>query len=167
MANTTYSFADHIITISSPAYLAFPVNGQGIGECNVAYSDANSIQERSADGSVVTSKIVADNGTINMVIQQTSELNRWLLGLFNALYKLPSNYWTSIQISIRAINSGDTVICTGVCFERRGEKPYQAQAQMITWPFLATKISQNGSILQGLNPGTQPILNTSAAILNL
>lgn len=167
MATTSYSFTDHIITISSPAYAAFVLNGQGIGELNITYANDNSIQDNAADGSVMTSKIKADNGTISITMQQTSELHKWLIGLFNALYALPSNFWISTNISIRALNSGESIICTGVCFSKRADKPIQAQGQMITWNFMAAQISQNGSILQGLVPGNSPILNTSAAILNL
>lgn len=167
MPTTSYSFTDHIITISSPAYAAFILSGQGLGECNVTYANDNTIHDNAADGSVMASKIKADNGSVSITMQQTSDLHKWLLGLFNALYALPSNFWISTQISIRAINSGEVVLCTGVSFAKRADKPIQAQGQMITWNFLAAKISQNGSLVQGLNPGSQPSLNTSAAILNL
>jgi hypothetical protein len=150
MPTTTYSFTDHIITITSPVYKAYSLNGQGLGEVNISYANDNTMHDNSADGQVMVSKIISNNGTVNMTLQQTSELNKWLFGAFNKLYALPSNFWTSISITIRSIASGDVVTCTGVSFTKRSDKPYQAQGQMITWNFMAAKIDMLGTLAQGL-----------------
>lgn len=150
MATTTYSFTDHIITIASPAYAAYVLSGQALGELNLSYTNDNTAHDVAADGSVMVSKIISNTGTASLTVQQTSELNKWLLGLFNALYALPSSYWPTINITIRNIASGSVTTCTGVSFSKRSDKTYQAQGQMYTWNFMCARIDQQGSILQGL-----------------
>jgi hypothetical protein len=121
---------------------AFNMNGQGVGEINIAYSDDNSTHQRGADGSVMVSKITADNGTISITTQQTSALNTYLIKLFKALKFGPTSIWAGMTITVDTTRgTAEKITCTGVSFAKRADRPYQAEGQMITWNFMAANIS--------------------------
>lgn len=149
MANvSTYSFNDIIMTIAHPTYPAFVLNGQGVGEVTIAYPNDNTAQELAADGSVMISKIAADNATVAITMQQTSSLHTWLKGLFNFLNISPAALWAGASIHIQSVSGGfDNITLTGVSPTKRADQPYQKLAQMVTWNFMAANGQTFGSIV--------------------
>lgn len=141
MADTVYSFADYNFNIISPIG-TYSVQGKGIGSATVTMSTAKSVQSVGADGSVMTSKIAGDNGTIAIQVQQTSGLNTFLTKLYNALKAAPSSVWTSTQILITNSVQKEVCTCLGCSPENLAEKQMQAEGQMITWTWLAQNIQQ-------------------------
>lgn len=139
MTTTTYSFSDINLVINPFGRPAFTINGQGVGEVNIAYANDNTSHELAADGSVMVSRITANNGTISISAQQTSRLHGWLMGLFNALNdpQTPAALWASIRIDITTLTGlQDNKNFTGVSFTKRADQPYQQQGQMVTWNFM-------------------------------
>lgn len=140
MATTTYSFADVNATFKFPGSPAFPVNGQGIGELTIAYSQDNSTHELAADGSVMVSKIAANNASITVTCQQTSSLHNYLKAAFNFLRQSPSLVWAQGLVSINSVNGiHDSIVCAGVSFTKRSDQPYQQQGQLVTWNFMSAE----------------------------
>ena len=141
MANTTYSFADYNINIVSPIG-TYSVQGNGIGSATVTMATTKSTHEVGADGSVMTSKIAGDNGSVSIQVQQTSGLNTYFMKLYNVLKTSPSSVWTSTQILITNNVQKEVCTCIGCSPENLPEKPMQAEGQMITWTWLCQDIQQ-------------------------
>lgn len=141
MADTTYSFADYNITIISPIG-KYSLQGNGVGSVTVSMSTTKSTHSVGADGSVMTSKIAGDNGTLAFSVQQTSGLNTYMTKLYNTLKAGSSSIWTSTSVLITNNAQNETVTAIGCSPENLPEKPMQAEGQMITWTWLAQNIQQ-------------------------
>lgn len=141
MSDTVYSFKDYNINIVSPLG-SYSVQGEGIGSATVTMSTTKSVHSVGADGSVMTSKIAGDNGTIAIQVQQTSGLNTYMTKLYNLLKTAPSSVWTATQILITNSVQKEVVTAIGCSPENLAEKPMQAEGQMITWTWLAQNIQQ-------------------------
>jgi hypothetical protein len=136
-----YSFSDISFVISHPAYGQFIAQGEGIGSINIAMTNDVSVQEVAADGAIMTTKIKADNGTINLSILQTSSLNKYLTGLFNYLKTASTAEWENATMTINAPTIEQTTVATRVSFQKYADKSYQQQGQMVTWAFLSAAIN--------------------------
>lgn len=141
MADTTYSFADYNFSIVSPIG-TYSVQGNGVGSATVTMATTKSVHSVGADGSVMTSKIAGDNGTVAIQVQQTSGLNTFMTKLYNTLKASPSSVWTSTQILITNSVQKEVCTCIGCSPENLPEKPMQAEGQLITWTWLAQNIQQ-------------------------
>lgn len=139
--NTTYSFADYNFNVIS-VLGTYSVQGKGIGSATVTMSTAKSVQTVGADGSVMTSKIAGDNGTIAIQVQQTSGFNTFMTKLYNTLKASPSSVWTSTQFTITNSVQKEVCTCIGCSPENLPEKPMQAEGQLITWVWLGQNIQQ-------------------------
>lgn len=155
MPYTTYSFNDVKMVISNPNFNAFTLNGQGVGEININWSNENSSHNLAADGSVMINKIAADNGTLTISAQQTSMLHQWLKDLFNFLKNSPSNVWASSRIDLSSIAGYDNGQFSGVTFAKRSDVPYQQQGQLVTWTFLFASGQIMGSAAPNIALSTQ------------
>lgn len=143
MSTTTYSFSDVTLVISHPAMGQYIANGAGIGNINTTMATDRTTHDLSGDGSVMISKIKGRNGSHSISVQQTSELNKWLLKLYNYLENAPTNQWAAISIVQRAPSMQDLITSTGVSFQKLPDKPYQAQGQQVTWNFMAADVQQD------------------------
>lgn len=141
MADTTYSFADYNFTIVSPIG-TYSIQGNGVGSASITMSTTKSTHSVGADGSVMTSKIAGDNGTIAIQVQQTSGLNTFMTKLYNTLKTAPSSVWTSTQFLITNKVQKEVCTCIGCSPENLPEKSMQAEGQLITWTWLAQNIQQ-------------------------
>ncbi|SFE43482.1 Protein of unknown function [Paenibacillus algorifonticola] len=142
MAYSTYSFEDISCTISHPQFGQFVANGTGIGSISTVMTTDRSAHDLAADGVVMVSRIKARNGTHAISAQQTSELNRWLLRLFNFLDSQSTAQWARITITMRAPQMGEMITSTGVSFQKLPDRPYQQQGQQVNWTLMAANISQ-------------------------
>lgn len=141
MSDTVYSFADYNFTIISPIG-TYSVQGNGIGSATVTMATTKSVQSVGADGSVMTSKIAGDNGTVAIQVQQTSGLNTFMTKLYNTLKGATSSVWASTQFLITNTVQKEVCTCIGCSPENLPEKPMQAEGQLITWTWLAQNIQQ-------------------------
>ncbi len=143
MSYSTYSFGDVSAVISHPDFGQHTISGEGIGSISVKMSNDVTMHDVASDGNVMVSKINANNGTIEISVQQTSNSNKWLTRLYNYLKTASTSKWAGIKVTIRAKTMEDLIVGTGVSFQKRADRPYQAQGQTITWELLAADISQD------------------------
>lgn len=141
MADTVYSFKDYNINIVG-LIGSYSTMGEGLGSLTVTMTTAKSAHSVGADGSVMTSKIAGDNGTLAITCQQTSALNTWLVKLYNACMIAPSSAWTSTQILVTNNVQKEVLTAIGCSFEKLADRPMQAEGQMITWNILAQNVTQ-------------------------
>lgn len=142
MPTSVYSFSDITMTISHPAVGQYVASGVGLGSITTSMTTDRSTHDISADGSVMVSKIKGRNGSHAISVQQTSDLNKWLLKLYNYLEFAPTFQWARATIVIRSPSMGDLILSTGVSFQKLPDKPYQAQGQQVTWSLMAADIQQ-------------------------
>ena len=148
MANPTlYSFADVVGSITNPVIpVPFIFSGQiGVGHFTVGYTTVRSQMDVSADGAVMISSILGNNGHFSVEAQQTSSVHAFLFDLFNLLTTAQQlgdvSNWAATQVVINAIVNKTTHILTGVCFEKPPDTPYGSQGARITWPLLAANVA--------------------------
>lgn len=137
---TTYSFEDLTGFIAHPLVAGYRFNGQGVGEVTVSMATEKSAHDVAADGSVMVSKILGDNGQVSLSCQQTSSLHKWLLAYYNAIKLAPTNQWAAATILLRNASDGTSHMCNGVSPQKIPDKPYQAQGQRVTWVFMCADI---------------------------
>ena len=75
---TTYSFADVSFVMSHPAVGSFTFTGEGVGSISFNMANDSTVHDAAADGSIMISKILAENGAFVLNIQQTSEGHKFL-----------------------------------------------------------------------------------------
>jgi len=140
--HSTYSFADLSVTITHPAAGQLSLQGEGLGTITFAMSEDTSAHDLAADGSVMTSKIEARNGTVAIAVQQTSEAHVGLTRLFNYLQAAPSREWAQIALMAQASSMRITHTGNNMSIQKRPDKPYQQQGQQVTWTFLAAELHE-------------------------
>lgn len=137
---TVYSFLDLSGALAHPDLGAYIFTGEGIGQIMITMSTDKSAHNVAADGTVMISKIAGHNGQIQLQCQQTSNVHKWLLAAYNALYISDTDAWAQIGATLRNTSDGSSHVATGMSFLKIGDKPYQAQGQLITWTFMAADI---------------------------
>ena len=141
MAVSTYSFGDIKTVISHPDFASLSLYNEGVGNMTVNKANDNTAHDTAADGSVMVSKIIVNNGTVTINAQQTSPLHTYLNNLYNYLKTASTNKWAQIQLDIRATYLHEQKICTGGSFQKDADTPYQAQGQNITWTLMFADIT--------------------------
>lgn len=145
MSYSTYSFSDVSFVISHPALGQYIANGEGLGTISISRSTDNSVHDIASDGSVMVSKIRARNGIVNVTIQQTSNLNKWLQKWFNYLETAPTSAWAETTVIVRAPMMGETTTCIGVSPQKPGDKPYQQQGQQVSWNLMSADVQMDAA----------------------
>lgn len=134
---TTYSFDDVECVFSHPGVGQYIVNGKGVGSISVTMSTDKTSHDVAADGSVMVSKIPGDNAAIDIELQQTSAMHKWLTNYYNFVLLAPASLWAGASITIRDKVGGSLISAFDVSPLKKADKPYQAQGQRVTWPFLS------------------------------
>lgn len=147
MAFKTWSFQDISCVINHPDIGQLETNGQGVGSISTSNTNVNTIHDLGADGTVMVSKVKANNGMVSITVQQTSTIHNWLLQWYNYIRTAPAKYWAEATITIRNTNQfvSETTQCTGVSPEKRADRGYQAQGQMVTWNLMCADITEIGA----------------------
>lgn len=163
MATTTYSFSDIQMVLQFPGRPAYTLNGQGVGELSISYINDNTTHDLAADGSVMVSKIKANNANITLTMQQTSTMHAWLQGTFNYLYNSATALWAAGTITISSpYNDSIAMTLTGVSFTKRADQPFQQQGQMVTWNLMAADTQGFGSFNATLSTSAEIMRNSNA-----
>lgn len=139
----TYSFEDVTCSLNHSAVGAASTTGAGMGSITVSMAGDRTAHDIAADGTVMISKLANKNGTIALAIQQTSELNKYLLRWYNYIDSAKASEWAGMNITIKSNNLGDITTCTGVSPQKLADRPYQAQGQQITWTLMCAEITQS------------------------
>lgn len=140
----TYSFADVTFTVNSPLVGQKQVVGQGIGSIKTSQTDNNTESDIGADGTVMPTKVESARGQIDLEIQQTSSLNKWLTNWKNAHQNGSSSDWCGTTITIiENFGNGLTVSATGVSPMKLPDQTDQQQGQRVTWSFFCTSLTRS------------------------
>ena len=139
---STYSFTDVVATISHPSYGSYSIQGEGIGDMTITKTTDRSVHDVASDGSIMTSKIAGNNGTVAINAQQTSSLHEWLQGLFNYLWQADTSEWAQISATIEAPKMGKSFYCTKGSFVKEPDEPFQSQGQRVAWTLLFSDIQR-------------------------
>lgn len=144
MSFRTYSFQDITVAFSCPTIGSASSVGAGIGTISVNMTTEKTVHEVAADGTVMITKVLGDNGTVAIALQQTSLLHKYLLRWYNYINSQNAsiNAWASMNITISSANLGDQTICTGVSPQKLPDRPYQAQGQQVSWTLMSAEITQ-------------------------
>ncbi|MHB9057145.1 MAG: phage protein [Paludibacteraceae bacterium] len=141
--NNTYSFADVTAVISHPSVGNLIVTGQGVGSITITKTADVTAHDRSADGTIMVSKIAAPDGAVSITFQQTSEANKWFTKWYNYLIAASASEWADTTIVIKAPTMQELINCFGVSPQKFADKPFQAQGSMVTWNLMAASVNQN------------------------
>ena len=149
MANgtTTYSFKDLTGAINSSLAGAFILAGGslGSGKITVTMDHEWTEQDVAVDGAVMISASPGQNGSFEIMCQQTSSINAFLKLAQNlhqtALTNGSSADWASIALDLQNPVTGDQNICTGVSFSKKPPQPYGSKGEYLEWTLMAANIS--------------------------
>lgn len=139
---STYAFKSIDFVMTHPAAGQFSMNGEGMGDVTVTMTNDVSAHHLAADGSVMTSRIAADNGTVTINAQQTSALHKYMERLYNYLLTAENDQWTAATILINDRLNREKITCTGVCFQKRPDTNFQQQGQTRAWVMMAADIQK-------------------------
>lgn len=141
MTTTVYSFADVSLVISHPKVGKFTITGEGVGSVSVSRANDMTQHDVAADGSVMVSKVVTDNGTMAIAIQQTSAAHKWLRKWYDYLKIAPSSEFAKSTVILKNPAAGETISMSGVTPQKRADSAFQQTGQQVTWNLMAAKIS--------------------------
>ena len=139
--HTTYAFEDVTAVFSHPSKGSRTLTGAGLGSITVARTNDVSAHDLAADGSVMTSKIQGRNGTVTIVLQQTSDGAKWLRKLNQYLEVAPSSEWTQAVCSISSKVMDVDISCTGVSPQKTPDADYQQTGQQVSFVYMAQTIT--------------------------
>lgn len=142
MGNSTYSFADLSVVLTHKAMGQLTLQGAGLGSIQFNMANDVSSQDVSADGSVMTSKVTADNGTVVLSVQQTSEAHAWLTKLYNYLKPASAIEWAGISLLATSPAMQVTHEGSHMSFQKRADKGYQAQGQQVSWTLMVGELKE-------------------------
>jgi hypothetical protein len=137
MGHSTYSFADLAVVFTHPGVGILNLQGEGLGSITFAKSNDMSQQDLASDGSVMTSKIKAPNGTIAISVQQTSDAAKWLTRYVNFCDVAPSAMFTMGLLIGKDVAGIQTHTCSGISPQKMADKPYQQDGQHLTFTLMA------------------------------
>jgi len=149
MANgtTTYSFKDLTGAINSPLAGPFILAGGnlGSGKITVTMDHEWTEQDVAVDGAVMVSASPGNNGTLEIMCQQTSAINAYLKAAQNqhqtALSNGSSIDWAALVLDLQNPVTGDQNICTGVSFSKKPPQPYGSKGEYLSWKLFAANIA--------------------------
>lgn len=139
--HTVYSFLDLSGVISHPAVgTSYTFTGQGVGRVVVSMEEDKTFHEIGVDGTVILGKIPGGAGKLTIECQQTSNIHKWLLYVYQFLIKKDAKEWGRMTAYLRNLNDKTEHTLRGLSYERIPEKSYQAEGQMVVWVLWAADI---------------------------
>ena len=142
-SQSTYGFKDLAVTLTHPAMGQFSFQGEGLGSITFTFAEDASSHNLAADGSVMTSKVEARNGSVAISAQQTSDAHAWLTRLFNYLQAAPAREWAQMELMAHGSDMRVTHEASNMSFQKRPDKPYQQQGQQVVWTLLAGDMEEH------------------------
>ena len=141
MTTTVYSFADVSLVISHPKVGKFTITGEGVGSVSISRANDMTQHDVAADGSVMVSKIVTENGTVAIAIQQTSAAHKWLKKWHDYLKVAPTSEFAKSTAILKNPAVGETISMSGVTPQKRADSAFQQAGQQVTWNLMSAKIT--------------------------
>jgi len=140
MEPTTYSFLDLSGALAHQSLGAYVFTGKGVGQVVVSLAENKTEHNIAADGQVMVSKMAGHTGQIAVQCQQTSEIHKWLLAAYNALYLADTDEWAGIAATLRNTSDGTAHLITGMSFQKVPDKTYTKAGGMVEWVLMAADI---------------------------
>lgn len=140
MNHSVYSFSDVSMVLSHPSVGKITITGEGADSISISRANDQSQHDIAADGSVMTSKIVTKNGTVSIVLQQTSAAHKWLKKWHAYLMAAPTAEWAQTSAVLTLPSFGETITMTGISPQKRPDAAFQSAGQKVTWNVLAAFI---------------------------
>ena len=116
------------------------ITGKGIGDFTISMAQDRTSMESSADGNIMISKIAGNQGSLAINLQQVSDAHKFLLAMYNELILSPPALWAQGAGIARCLSDNTSHTFTGLCFQKLGDKGYEKQGKMVSWPLLAADI---------------------------
>jgi len=141
----TYGFAGVSFAFFHPLTGPYVFTGkQGNGAFSIAMAGEKSTHDVAADGGVMVSMVMGDNGALTVEAQQTSDFHAFLVQWYN-LIKTAAELgdltdWATASISIKSLVDGAWHSLTGVSPAKLADKGYAAQGQKVSWTLLAADV---------------------------
>ena len=137
---TTYSFADVSFVFSHPKVGKFTFTGEGVGSISISRANDMTQHDVAADGSTMISKIVTENGTIAIALQQTSAGHKFLKKWLAYVTSAPTNEWAQASATLKHPAFGEIINMSGISPQKRADASFQSAGQQVTWNLMAAKI---------------------------
>jgi hypothetical protein len=137
---TVYSFLDLSGALVHPSFGAFQFTGESVGQLDVAMKTERTVHSIAADGTVMISKVAGNDGTVTIHCQQTSLLNKYLVGLYNYLIAAETSEWAQITAFFRNAADGTSHVVSGASFGKLPDKSYKSQGEMVIWIIMCADI---------------------------
>ena len=142
MANVTYSFKDTQAAIFSPTggFSLTSSTGNGVAEEGITITPKNDKTDTvyGADGSWQHSLIASNGATFTIRLLKNSNVNSLLDDLYN-VQKTSATTWGQTIVTI-VTSVGDTIVLSGVAFQKLPTINYSLKAGMLEWEFTAGEI---------------------------
>jgi hypothetical protein len=116
-------------------------NGQAAGSITVARANDVTQHDVAADGSVMASKIRTRNGTITIVVQQTSTGAAFLRKLNAYLETAHSSEWTRAVCSVVSKEQGVNISCSGVSPQKTPDSAFAQAGAQISFAYMCQTIT--------------------------
>lgn len=137
----TYSFADVSFVMTHPSVGTFTFTGEGTGSITFNMANDATTHDAAADGSIMISKILAENGAFVLNIQQTSEGHKWLKKWNAYIKSAPTNQWAQASAILKNPALGENISFVGISPQKRADGNFQAQGQQVAWNLMAARIT--------------------------
>lgn len=141
MAFHTYSFTDTICNIEHPSVGAASTEGQGLGSIKVAYANDKAGHSIGADGTVMITKKAGKSGSVVIQCQQTSQLNDYMVKLYNFQESSSTSEFASTNLRINNTNLGRSHTCTGCTIQKFADDEYNENGSMRSWTMLCAEVT--------------------------
>ncbi len=138
--HTVYSFLDLSGVIYHPAVGSYNFTGQGVGRVVVDMQEDKTFHEIGVEGTVILGKIPGNAGKLIIECQQTSNIHKWLLYVYQFLIQANAKEWGRMTAFLRNLNDETNHTLNGLSYEKIPEKSYQTEGQMVTWVLWAADI---------------------------
>jgi hypothetical protein len=139
----TYSFSDVALTLSHPSLGQVSTQGAGLGSISVSMRTDRTQIDVAADGNPVTSKIKDRTGTLEIQMQQTSNIHGTLKKWFNYLENAATSEWAQITGVLSSNATSEQTIFSGGSMVKHPDVSYEATAGNVTWGFMFAQVTQN------------------------
>jgi hypothetical protein len=141
-----YSLADIVGVIFHPKVGSFSFSGEvGLGSISFEKTVTRTVLDVAGDGTIMTSALPGNNGTIHIDVQQVSPMHGYLTAWANGLYSAQSvgdvSTWNLATLNFTSIVDGSTHYAVGVSPLKEPTKAYGAQGAHLTWDLLATDLT--------------------------
>lgn len=136
---STYSFADSSMELKYGKN-SYTLIGSGLDTIVVARANDLTQHDVAADGSVMASKIVTKNGTVQLSVQQTSAAHKLLTKWAQDLMLAKTSDWASTSGTIKA-SSGEVYTLTGVSPQKIPDANLQQSGQKVSWTLMVAEIT--------------------------